>query len=91
MDKKEMLCGRFINHLDLKEKRKVIVLSEDQARELEHKDVRNLVGKNVKVGDFIFSVVGIYKSDKSEMNNETYTSYSTMNTMYNKGNSADNI
>lgn len=91
MDKKEMLCGRFINHLDLKEKRKVIVLSEDQAKELEHKDIRNLVGKNVKVGDFIFSVVGIYKSDKSEMNNETYTSYSTMNTMYNKGNRADNI
>jgi putative ABC transport system permease protein len=91
MDKMEILCGRFINQLDLQEKRKVIVMSEDQAKELEQKDIRTLVGKNVKVGDFAFCVVGIYKSDRSEMNNDAYTSFTTMKTIYNKGDKADNI
>lgn len=91
MDKTEMLYGRFINQIDLQEKRKVLVISEDQAKELEQKDIRNLIGKNVKVGDFAFCIVGIYKSDRSEMNNDAYTSFSALKTIYNKGDKADNI
>ena len=91
MDKTEMLYGRFINQIDLQEKRKVLVISEDQAKELEQKDIRNLIGKNVKVGDFSFCIVGIYKSDRSEMNNDAYTSFSALKTIYNKGDKADNI
>lgn len=91
MDKTEMLYGRFINQIDLQEKRKVLVISEDQAKELELKDIRNLIGKNVKVGDFAFCIVGIYKSDRSEMNNDAYTSFSALKTIYNKGDKADNI
>ena len=34
IDKVEMLHGRFINEIDLREKRKVLVLSNKQAREL---------------------------------------------------------
>ena len=37
MDKTEMLYGRFINQIDLQEKRKVLVISEDQAKELEQR------------------------------------------------------
>ena len=91
MDKTEMLYGRFINQIDLQEKRKILVISEDQAKELEQKDIRNLIGKNVKVGDFSFCIVGIYKSDRSEMNNDAYTSFSALKTIYNKGDKADNI
>lgn len=91
IDKTEMLYGRFINQIDLQEKRKILVISEDQAKELEQKDIRNLIGKNVKVGDFSFCIVGIYKSDRSEMNNDAYTSFSALKTIYNKGDKADNI
>ena len=34
INKKEMLCGRFINDIDISQKRKVIVLGEDDAKEL---------------------------------------------------------
>ena len=91
MDKMDILHGRFINQLDLQDKRKVIVISQDQAKELELKDIRTLVGKNVKVGNFAFCVVGIYKSDRSEMNNDAYAPFSTMKTIYNKGDKADYI
>jgi putative ABC transport system permease protein len=91
MDKIELLYGRFVNQLDLQEMRKVIVLSEDQAKQIELKDIGSLIGKYVNVGNFAFCVVGIYQSDRSEMNNEAYTAYSTMKTIYNKGDKADNI
>lgn len=91
MDKMSMLYGRFINQIDLQNLRKVIVLSEDQAKELELKNIGTLIGKYVKVGNFAFQVVGIYQSDRSSMNNDAYTAFTTMKTIYNKGNKADNI
>ena len=59
--KQSMLCGRFINEIDQQEKRKVLVLNDKQAKELEPKDYKTLIGKYVKVGNFAFKVVGIYK------------------------------
>ena len=58
--KQTMIEGRFINDIDLKEKRKVLVLTDKQAKELEPRDYKKLVGKHVKVGNIAFKVVGIY-------------------------------
>ena len=77
VDKMEMLYGRFINYIDLKEKRKVLVLSNKQAKELERKDCRSLLGNYVKVGNFAFKVVGIYKDDENRQS-EAYSSYSAI-------------
>lgn len=77
VDKMEMLYGRFINHIDLKEKRKVLVLSNKQAKELERKDSRSLLGNYVKVGNFAFKVVGIYKDDENGQS-DAYSSYSAI-------------
>ena len=79
--KQTMLCGRFINDIDLKEKRKVLVLSDKQAKELEPKDYKSLVGKFVKVGNFSFRVVGIYKSHGDGEYN-AYSAYSTIKSIY---------
>ena len=77
VDKMEMLYGRFINNIDLKEKRKVLVLSNKQAKELERKDSRSLLGNYVKVGNFAFKVVGIYKDDENGQS-DAYSSYSAI-------------
>jgi len=77
VDKMEMLYGRFINYIDLKEKRKVLVLSNKQAKELERKDSRSLLGNYVKVGNFAFKVVGIYKDDENGQS-DAYSSYSAI-------------
>ena len=79
--KREMLYGRFINEIDQKEKRKVLVLSNKHARELEPKDYSSLVGKNVKVGNMSFKVVGIYK-DREEGQSEAYSAYSTIKSIF---------
>ena len=77
IDKMELLYGRFINEIDLREKRKVLVLSNKQAKELAPKDYRSLMGQNVKVGNFSFKVVGIYKDEESG-SSEAFSSYSAI-------------
>ncbi|MBR1400838.1 MAG: ABC transporter permease [Prevotella sp.] len=90
INKREILYGRFINEIDMREKRKVIVLSQSQAKEL-MPDYEHLVGKYVKAGDLAFRVVGIYKNDESERNNGAFTAFSTIKTMYGKGDNVGNI
>ena len=90
IDKTEILEGRFINDIDLKERRKVAVLSRGQAKELV-KDYRALVGKNVKVDNLSFKVVGIYKDDESRQNTEAFAAFSTVKTIYAKGDEAGTI
>lgn len=53
--------GRFINDKDLADRRKVMVLSE-QTAELIFPDPSRAVGAEVKFGQLIFRVVGIYES-----------------------------
>lgn len=90
IDKTEIICGRFINDIDIREQRKVVVLSKSQAKELVN-DYKALVGKNVKIGNLSFKVVGIYKDDESRQNNEAFASFTTVKTIYAKGDEAGNI
>lgn len=88
-DKMEMRYGRFINQIDMKEKRKVLVLGDKQAEELTH-NVGALVGKYLKVGAFAFRVVGIYK-EKQNSSASAYTAYTTLQTVYGKSNQPERI
>lgn len=90
IDKTELIAGRFINEIDMKEQRKNVVLSRSQAKEL-CKDYRSLVGKNVKVNNLNFQVVGIYKDDESRNNTEAFIAYSTIKTIYAKGDDAGSL
>ena len=77
INKHDMLYGRFVNDIDMREKRKVLVLSNKQAKELEPRDYSTLLGKYVKVGNFAFKVIGIYK-DREEGQSEAYSSYAAI-------------
>jgi putative ABC transport system permease protein len=65
-----MLYGRFINEIDMREKRKVIVLGNNQVRELlnisslshssQQAKLSAFIGQYIKVGNFVFRVVGIF-------------------------------
>lgn len=90
IDKTELIAGRFINEIDMKEQRKNVVLSRSQAKELS-KDYRSLVGKNVKISNLNFKVVGIYKDDESRNNTEAFIAYSTIKTIYAKGDDAGSL
>ena len=90
IDKTEMIAGRFINEIDMKEQRKNVVLSRSQAKELS-KDYHSLVGKNVKISNLNFQVVGIYKDDESRNNTDAFIAYSTIKTIYAKGDDAGSL
>ena len=79
--KQMLICGRFVNDIDQREKRKVLVLNDKQAKELEPRDFKTLLGKYVKVGDSSFKVVGIYKNPGDGEGN-AYSAYSTIKGIY---------
>lgn len=56
----EMIKGRFINAIDMAQKRKVCVLDEAIVDELGGKD---LVGKNIQIGGITCMVVGVRKKN----------------------------
>ncbi len=76
IDKVEMLHGRFINEIDVKESRKVLVMSNKQAKEL-----KCGIGDFVNVGNFAFKVVGIYKEQENGRAN-VFSSYSAIKRIY---------
>ncbi len=83
----EILHGRFINERDQKEKNKVIVVSEDDAKELlgGNDKAENLLGRNVKVGGIAFKVVGISKADRGFYGHQMFAPYTLIHALYNKG------
>ena len=91
INKIEMLHGRFINDVDNSQQRKVIVLNEDQAKELNEHDPAALVGQYVKMDNLAFRVVGITQSNQNGMNTSAYLPFSTLRIIYQMGDKVDNI
>jgi len=91
INKKKIMAGRFINDIDLREKRKTVVLSEDQAKELMPGNPTGLVGKYIKIDQMGFLVVGVYEADRSGMNTGAYTAFTTLRMIYNQGNKVGRV
>jgi len=93
INKMDMLYGRFINDIDNKERRKVLVVNDTQAKELlGHDDAASIVGRRVEVGQLSFEIVGVYKDKQNGMRaSSIFTAYNTIRTLYNKGDYAGNI
>ena len=86
IDKTEVIEGRFINDIDLREKRKVLVLSNLQAKELARHG-ESLLGRYVNVNSLAFRVVGIYK-DNQNGRADAFAPYSTMVSLYSRDGNA---
>lgn len=93
INKMDMLYGRFINDIDNKERRKVLVVNDTQAKELlGHDDAASIVGRRVEVGQLSFEIVGVYKDKQNGMRaSSIFTAYNTIRTLYNRGDYAGNI
>lgn len=90
IEKIKILCGRFINPIDMRDNRKVIVINKKTAKEL-RQDWESMVGEYVKLNNLAFRVIGIYKEDDSRQDNEAYTAFTTFKTMYGKGDDVGSI
>ena len=93
IDKVELLYGRFINDIDIRESRKVLVISNKQAKELlngsssvatqsqQKGRESTLIGRFVNIGSFAFKVVGIFKENENGRAN-AFSSYTTIKRIY---------
>lgn len=84
INKRDMLCGRFLNALDIEQRRKTIVVSQGLAKELMPHAPLNLNGHVVKVDNLAFTVVGIYDSDKSRMDNMAFIPLKLYRTLWHR-------
>lgn len=91
INKRKMLCGRFINQTDMEQQRKVLVISKSRAEGLLPNKWQGVVGQHVTMGGSAFLVVGIYSDDESMFRNIMYAPFTTIRTIYNKGDKTENI
>lgn len=75
--------GRFVNELDMREQRKVIVLSP-RMKEVLFRDEPAL-GKYVRADGTMLQVIGVYDDDNLSNNAPAYIPFTTARTLYNKG------
>ena len=75
--------GRFINEIDEREKRKVIVLSP-RMKEVLFKG-KNPLGEYVKAGEIVYQVVGVYKGEESNYDAPAYIPFHTAQMLYKRG------
>lgn len=73
--------GRFINEVDLKERRKVIVISPRMKEVLFHS--ADPLGKYINSGNIVYQVVGVYKDEGNSNDSPAYIPFSTGQTLYN--------
>lgn len=82
--------GRFINEIDIKEKRKVMVIHEKTAEVL-FKEPSEALGKFVNASGIAYQIVGIFTDPGDRDSREAYMPFSTLQLIYNKGDKLNNI
>lgn len=84
MHKGKLVEGRYISPLDLRQRRKVIVVGRRTAEEL-CGDAARAVGSYVRVDSAAFRIVGVY-ADQGQMGSvEAHVPFSTLQLIYKKG------
>ena len=81
-EKLQMSAGRFLNVDDIKGRRKVIVVSRSQAKELSPRNPEALIGQWISAGSVAFRVVGIYHTDEQDFRQTCPIPYSTYKGIY---------
>ena len=90
IDQSKMIYGRYINDIDIAEKRKVCVIGERVYQVLFPKD-ENPIGKNIQVNGIYFQVVGVTRHTSNIINiggnaeESVVLPFSTMQQAFNQG------
>ena len=85
-----ILEGRFLNKVDMDERRKVVVIGRRSADDLFGKD-SPAVGKYVNIDGVAFRVAGVYKTNDMYDSNYFYAPFTCIATVYNKGTFLDEL
>ena len=87
----KLFKGRFINEIDIKERRKVIVLHKKTAEILFDKTHTDPIGQFVNAGNVAYQVVGCLLYTSPSPRDAAYLPFTTLQTIYNKGDKLNNL
>ena len=90
-NKLKLAAGRFINENDLRERRKVVVLTTSQAKELCPKDPYSIVGQWISAGPVSFRVVGLTQTDERSFVRICPIPYTTYKGIYDNSDKIETI
>ena len=85
-----VLKGRFLNPIDMKEKRKVVVICESLAKRL-FGEGNSVVGKEIRIDGFAYQIIGLMKDNNSRYNDYAMIPQTTLVGIYNKHDEVSNI
>ena len=93
MDKINLIEGRFIDNIDMEQRRKTAVIASSHAKQLLNggTDYSYFIGKHLKINNTLYQIVGIYKSQDNMRNNDVYVPFTTMQMLNNRLNYEDHI
>lgn len=93
MNRIDILAGRFINNLDIAQKRKVVVITHMLAKNLlEGKtDYKAVIGRKIKVGNLVFTIVGVRHAYENRDDRDLYIPYTTARAIFGMNNDLDLI
>jgi putative ABC transport system permease protein len=80
----KIVYGRFINEIDMRQKRKSVVISDVNAQTLFPHE-KNVVGKTLDFNGISFTVVGVFKDEQMSNERTFYAPFTTISTIYNRG------
>lgn len=89
IDPMDIVQGRFINHLDIREKRKNVVITQRVYEEM-FAAGENPIGEYIRISGVYFKIVGLCKSRKSDQqaereNQQIFMPFTTLQKTYNYG------
>mgnify|MGYP002795039806 CR=1 FL=1 len=87
VQKRNLIYGRFINHNDIVEKKKVCVIEEEIYKQLFDKD-EFPIGQYIKINDINYNVVGMYKEGQMGSGGpqgNIHIPFTTFQQVYNRG------
>lgn len=88
LERTQIVDGRFINELDLKERRKVAVIGSKVVEQLFHDE--DPIGKQIAIGRISYKVVGVYEDEGGEGEvRKIYLPITTAQMAYGGGNNID--
>lgn len=75
--------GRFINEVDMRERRKVVVINP-RLKEILFKD-KQAIGETITAGQLVFKVVGVYEGGDWGDEKKAYIPFTTSQLLFNSG------
>jgi len=87
VDPKNFVQGRFINHNDILEKKKVCVIEEEIYKQLFDKD-EEPIGEYIKINNINYKIVGVYREGNIRMGGpqgSIHIPFTTFQQVYNRG------